>query len=71
MVTDTQMRLNRMRQQLLALERELFYLQRRMAQSAPSAKPPRPFSALRGAWAGVVVNEEDFEAARLKMPENL
>jgi len=71
MVTDTQMMLNRMRQQLLALERELFYLQQRMAQSAPSAKLPRPFSALRGVWAGVVVNEEDFEAARLKMPENL
>ncbi len=71
MVTDTQITLNRMRQQLLWLERELFQLQRRMAHTAPLAKTPRPFSALRGAWAGVVVNDEDFQAARLKLPDDL
>lgn len=71
MLTDTEMTLNRMRQQLLWLERELFSLQKRIAQSAPSPKPPRPFSALRGVWAGVVVNEEDFEQARLKAPQDL
>ncbi len=71
MVTDTQLILNQMRQQLLALERQLFYLQMHMAQSNPPVTPPRPFSALRGVWEGVIVNEEDFEQARLKMPENL
>ncbi|MCC7163816.1 MAG: hypothetical protein IT331_15075 [Anaerolineae bacterium] len=71
MLTDTEITLNRMRQQLLWLERELFALQKRITQSTPLPKTPRPFSALRGVWADVVVNEEDFEAARLKAPKDL
>lgn len=71
MVTDLQLIVNQMRRQLLALEHQLFYLQQRVSQTPPSASPPRPFSALRGVWAGVVVNEQDFAAARLKMPHDI
>lgn len=71
MVTDTQVLLQMMRQQVRSLEREIIYLQAKMAQSAPPATPPRPFSALRGIWADVVFDEQDIQASRLKMPEDL
>lgn len=69
-VETIQVRLNMIQMQLNWLEREIAALRQEIARETP-AKPPRTFSQLRGVWAGVVINEEDFEASRLKLPEGL
>ena len=69
-VETIQVRLNMIQMQLIWLEREIASLRQEIARETP-AKPPRTFSQLRGVWAGVVINEEDFEASRLKLPEGL
>lgn len=72
MSTDTlQAQLNMIELQLKSLERQVALLRQEIARSTPAANPPRTFSQLRGVWAGVVINEEDFEASRLKLPEDL
>lgn len=71
MVTDVQLIVNQMRRQLLALERQLFYLHKRTSHSEPPGTAPQSFSALRGMWSGVIVNDQDFAAARLKMPQDV
>jgi hypothetical protein len=72
MSTETlQLQLNMIQKQLNWLEREIAILRQEIARSTPSTNPPRTFRQLRGVWAGVVVNEEDFQASRLKMPEGL
>jgi hypothetical protein len=71
MMLDTQVMLNLMRQQLIWLEGEILFLRERMAQSTLASPPARTFSSLRGIWAGVTVNEEDFEAARLQLPDDV
>ncbi len=59
-----------MRQQLNWIEREMSLLHQMLEQSSPQ-EPPPAFESLRGAWAGVVFDAEDFEASRLKLPEGL
>lgn len=72
MSTDTlQVQLNLIEMQLKQLERRVALLRQEIARSAPAAKPPRTFADLRGVWADVVFDEEDFEASRLKLPEGL
>ncbi len=71
MTIDAQLMLTLMRQQLLWLEREILLLQEKIAQAAPPPNPPRTFESLRGIWAGVVFDEEDFQASRLILPEGL
>lgn len=72
MSTDTlQFQLNMIEMQLKRLERQVALLRQEIARSAPAANPPRTFSQLRGVWADVVINEKDFEASRLKLPEGL
>ena len=71
MTLDTQVMLNLIRQQLNWLEGEILFLRERIAQAAPASPPTRTFSSLRGIWAGITVNEEDFEAARLKLPDEV
>jgi hypothetical protein len=57
--------------QLNWLEREIAALRAEIAQSAPSANPPRTFADLRGLWADVVFDDEDIQASRLKLPQGL
>ena len=71
MSIDAQVMLDMLRQQLNWLEREILFLREKMAQSMPPSVPPRIFSSLRGIWAGITVDEEDFEAARLKLPDDV
>ncbi|TAH53696.1 MAG: hypothetical protein EYC68_02820 [Chloroflexota bacterium] len=72
MSTDTlQFQLNMIEMQLKRLERQVALLRQEIARSAPTANPPRTFSQLRGVWADVVFDEQDFEASRLKLPEGL
>ena len=68
---DARVLLDMMRLQLNYLEREMLTLQRTMPASdtLPTARPT--FAALRGAWAGVIVTEQDLQAARLALPEGL
>ena len=69
---DTQAQLELMRLQLQWLERELAMLQQTLHATAPGAPySPRTFKSLRGVWAGVIVSDEDFRAARLTLPDNL
>jgi hypothetical protein len=71
MMIDVQMRLDMLQQQLRWIEREIRFIRAQVAKSAPSTTPPRPFSELRGVWDGVVFDEDDIRASRLKMPEGL
>lgn len=68
---DVQIRLDMLHQQLRWIEREILFLRAQVAKSAPSSAPSRPFSELRGVWTGVVFDEQDLLASRLKMPEGL
>jgi hypothetical protein len=69
--TEAQLRLDFMRLQLNWLEREMLMLRKTLSQTATPAQPTRNFAALRGAWAGIVVSEQDIAAARLALPEGL
>lgn len=72
MTIDTELTLDMLRVQLLRLEHEISTLQRiveQMQESQP--KVPGSFESLAGAWKGVIVNDEDFEAARLTVPEDI
>jgi len=53
--------------QLRRLKQEIIMLQKTLPQTP--AAPPRTFASLYGVWEGVVVNEDDFRAARLTLPE--
>ncbi len=71
MSIDAQVMLDMIRQQLNWLERELTLLHQTLSQPSPKDLPPLTFEALRGVWAGVIFNEEDFQASRLRLPEGL
>ncbi len=71
MTLEAQVRLNLIRQQLNWLERELAMLRQSLDQSSPKETPPPTFESLRGVWAGVIFDEEDFQASRLRLPEGL
>jgi len=71
MTIDVRTRLDMLRLQLNWIEREMLSLREQVAQSTPPVAPPRTIRSLRGIWAGIAVNEEDFEAARLKLPGDL
>ena len=71
MSIDAQVMLNMIRQQLNWLERELAMLHQTLGQPSPKDLPPPTFESLRGVWAGVTFNEEDFQASRLRLPEGL
>ncbi len=71
MTIEAQVRLNLIRQQLNWLERELAMLRQTLDQSLPKDAPPPTFESLRGVWAGVVFDEEDLQASRLRLPEGL
>ncbi len=68
---DAKLLLDMMRLQLNWLERQMIALQQMIHQGEKPAAVQRPFRSLRGAWAGIVVSEEDFEAARIAFPEDL
>ena len=68
---DAKVLLDMMRLQLNWLERQMVALQQMIHQGEKPAAAQRTFRSLRGAWAGVVVSEEDFEAARITLPEDL
>jgi len=68
---DAQLRLDLMLMQLRRLEQEILMLRKALPQTQTSAAPPRTFASLYGVWAGVVIDEEDFQAARLTLPEDL
>lgn len=70
MTIDAQVMLDMMRQQLNWIEREMFLLRQMLNQPASKETPPT-FESLRGIWAGVVFDEEDFQASRLRLPEGL
>ncbi len=72
MAVDTELTLDMLRMQLLRLEHEMFAL-RRLVDQMQESQPPRPrsFESLAGAWKGVVVDDEDFESARLTVPEDI
>jgi hypothetical protein len=67
---DAHVMLDMIRQQLNWLERELALLHQTLSQPLPNDPPPT-FEALRGVWAGVIFNEEDFQASRLRLSEGL
>lgn len=74
MALDTELTLDTLRVQLLQLEHEMFALRRlvdQIQEAQPQPQPQRSFESLAGAWKGVVVNGEDFEAARIKVPEDI
>lgn len=68
---DLQTRLDQLQQQVKWIERELLYLRRQVAKTAPAADSPRSFEALRGIWEGVAFDEEDLQASRWQLPEGL
>jgi hypothetical protein len=68
---DTQVRLDMVRLQLNWLEREIAILRQAMVQPQSPAVFPRTFQSLRGAWAGVVVSDQDFKVSRITLPDNL
>lgn len=70
-IESLQVRLNMIQMQLKWLEREVASLRAELARTAPPSNPLRTFSQLRGVWAGIIINDEDFQAARLKLPEGL
>jgi len=70
MTIDAQVMLDMMRQQLNWIEREMFLLRQVLNQPASKEMPPA-FESLRGIWAGVVFDEEDFQASRIRLPEGL
>lgn len=65
---DAKVLLDMMRLQLNWLERQMAALQQVLHQGEKPATSQRTFKSLRGAWAGVVVSEEDLEAARITLP---
>lgn len=72
MTVDTELTLDMLRVQLLRLEHEISTLQRiveQMQESQPKALGS--FESLAGVWKGVVVNDEDFESARITIPEDI
>ena len=71
MTLDVQSRLQLLQMQVNLIEREIMLLREQVARSQPPANLPRTFASLRGIWADVVVNEEDIQAARLKLPDDL
>ena len=72
MSTDTlAARLDLMQMQVRWLEQEIELLRKQIARDAPPAKPARTFAELEGLWEGIVINQEDFEEARLKMPNDI
>ena len=71
MSMDAQVMLDMIRQQLNWLERELAMLHQTLGQLSPKDMPLPTFESLRGVWAGVIFNEEDFQASRLRLPEGL
>lgn len=74
MTIDTELTLDMLRVQLLQLEHEMFALRRlvdQIQEAQPQPQPRRSFESLAGAWKGVIVNDEDFEAARLTVPEDI
>lgn len=71
MTLDTQVMFDVIRQQLHWLERELFMLREALKESPVQVKSLRTFESLRGIWAGVVFDDEDFQASRLKLPVDL
>ena len=68
---DARLLLDMMQLQLNWLEREMALLRQTIGQSEAATAPRRTFASLRGAWAGVIVSDPDFKAARLTLPESL
>ena len=68
---DIQTRLDHLQQQVQWIEREILYLRMQVAKTAPSTEPPHSFEALRGIWEEAAFNEEDFQASRWQLPEEL
>jgi len=66
-----QVLLDMVRLQLNWLEREMATLQQVIRHEEKPPVPRRTFKSLRGAWAGIVVSERDFETARITLPEDL
>lgn len=72
MALDTELTLDMLRAQLRWMEREMSALRRLVDQIQESQpQPQRLFASLAGVWKGVVVNDEDFESARLTAPEDI
>ncbi len=71
MSVNAQAMLNMIRQQLNWLEREVAMLHQTLGQPSSKDMPPPTFESLRGIWAGVIFDEEDLQASRLRLPEGL
>lgn len=68
---DVQVLLDMMRLQLNWLEREMTTLRQVIHREEKPSISRRTFKSLRGVWAGIVVSDRDFEAARITLPEDL
>jgi hypothetical protein len=68
---DVQVLLDMVRLQLNWLEREMATLRQVIGQEEKPSAPRRTFKSLRGVWAGIVVSDQDFEAACITLPEDL
>ncbi len=68
---DARLLMDMVRLQLNWLEREMTALQQVLNADTSQLAPQRSFKSLRGAWAGIVVSEDDFRAACFTLPEDL
>lgn len=68
---DVQVFLDMVRLQLNWLEREMVTMQQLIRQEEKSPIRRRTFKSLRGAWARIEVSDQDFEAARITLSEDL
>jgi hypothetical protein len=57
--------------QLTRLQREVTILGQQVPAPRKSAQIADSLSELRGVWAESVIDEEDFELAKLRVPEDL
>jgi hypothetical protein len=70
MSVDAELTLDMMRVQLYWLEREMTTL-RRLIEQIEASHTIEPFERLAGVWQGNVFSEDDFDASRLMIPEDL
>jgi len=68
---EVQVFLDMVRLQLNWLEREMAAMQQLIREEGKSPSSQRTFKELRGVWDGIEVSDQDFEAARITLPEDL
>lgn len=66
-----QFQLDRIQAQLEWLEREITFLRQEIANSKPDVLSAYTFAGLHGLWEEVVVDEEDFQLSRVRLPESI